>query len=163
MRTTEELKVWNHSSHRKVRETFHWDPIVFQRHWLREGTSIDNGCQLSGTGRLFRKSKSNAGQVRQSPQSLLALLTIGPAGSALSSDLPIIVIRMDSCFNQKCASSRVKLSSASLNLARIIVTLAHISYCTISFNSAVTRHGTLQNAEMSRLSQQFLWCAEFIW
>ena len=26
-------------------------------------------------------------------------------------------------------------------------------YCTISFNSAVTRHGALQNAEMSRLSR----------
>ena len=36
-------------------------------------------------------------------------------------------------------------------------------YCTISFNSAVTRHGALQNAEMSLLSRRFFWCAEFIW
>jgi hypothetical protein len=35
-------------------------------------------------------------------------------------------------------------------------------YCAISFNSAVTRHGASQNAEMSRLSRQFSWCAEFI-
>ena len=36
-------------------------------------------------------------------------------------------------------------------------------YCIISFNSAVTCHGALQNAEMSWLSQQFSWCAKFIW
>jgi hypothetical protein len=35
-------------------------------------------------------------------------------------------------------------------------------YCAISFNSAVTRHGASQNAEMSRLSRRFSWCAEFI-
>jgi hypothetical protein len=35
-------------------------------------------------------------------------------------------------------------------------------YCAISFNSAVTRHGASQNAEMSQLSRRFSWCAEFI-
>jgi hypothetical protein len=35
-------------------------------------------------------------------------------------------------------------------------------YCAISFNSAVTHHGASQNAEMSRLSRRFSWCAEFI-
>jgi hypothetical protein len=73
--------------------------------------------------------------------------------------------RNDCCPHVLVVIQNFSISLHALNvevLYSLYSLLLILYYCTISFNSAVTRHGAPQNAEMLRLSRSFSRCAEFI-